>query len=149
MREMKKKRIKKIGYRSNTGYLRIKVKKYGDKHRKSILIHRFICFWECLSNLIPEDKVIDHLNEEKTNNRLSILQLITQRENVKRSIKDRDSSYDEFNHENRKCDKAANCRTDRTVFFNSMNSIHQHLLIPDLFIKSVILLIIVKKEAVK
>jgi len=62
---------------ANTGYLRVSVRKHGDSNKKTCFTHRFI--WECYNGLIQDDKVIDHINNIKDDNRLSNLQLISQR----------------------------------------------------------------------
>ena len=71
--------IKKVPFKGNkhrSGYMMCMVRKYGDKP-KSIVVHRFI--WECFNGEIPENKVIDHINGERTDNRLCNLQMMTQK----------------------------------------------------------------------
>ena len=65
------------------GYLQCCVRKYAQKSQKTYFIHRFV--WECFNGIIPEDKVIDHINNIKDDNRLCNLQLMTQQEIGKRS----------------------------------------------------------------
>ena len=66
------------------------VKKFGCRH-KVYLVHRFV--WECFNGIIPERKEIDHINNNKEDNRLCNLQLMTPQQNCKKSAKDRDFSF--------------------------------------------------------
>ena len=47
--------------------------------------HRFI--YECFHGVINNKRVADHINNNKTDNRLDNLQLLTQRENKKKDYK--------------------------------------------------------------
>ena len=73
--------VPNAGYKQHNGYLQCKVRKYGEKNQKGYRIHRFV--WECYNRLILDDKVIDHVNDNKDNNRLRNLQIMTQQENCK------------------------------------------------------------------
>lgn len=58
------------------------IKKYGDKHPKSMQAHRFI--WECFNELIQKETVIDHKNNVRFDNRHCNLQLLTKQDNCKK-----------------------------------------------------------------
>ena len=119
--------IKKVlmkGVKSNTGYMRCMIRKYGGK-QKSYQVHRFV--WECFNSIIPEGKVIDHINNDKEDNRLCNLQLVTHQENCKKSAKNRDYTFVAENHKNKKCVKAINIETNEVSYYNSMYAIKQHL----------------------
>ena len=119
--------IKKVpskGTENNSGYLYVDVRKYGGKHKK-MSSHRFV--WECFNGIIPEGKVIDHINNDKKDNRLCNLQLVTQQENCKKSAKDRDYTFVAKNHENKKCVKAVNKNTNEVSYYNSMYAIEKYL----------------------
>ena len=119
--------IKKVpnkGTKNNSGYMQCSVRKYGGK-QKMCFIHRFV--WECHNGLIPEGKVIDHINNDKEDNRLCNLQLVTQQQNCNKSAKNRDYTFAAKNHENRKCVKAINKNTNEVSYYNSMNAVQQHL----------------------
>ena len=112
------------GRKQKNGYMQCNVRKYGER-RKYCCIHRFV--WECFNSIIPEGKVIDHINDDKEDNRLSNLQLVTQQENCKKPAKNRDYTFVAENHKNKKCVKAINIETNEVLYFNSMYSIKQHL----------------------
>ena len=113
------------GNKSNNGYLRLNVRKHGQSGQKKYQVHRFI--YGCFNNIIPEGKVIDHINNDKEDNRLCNLQIMTPQENCKKSAKDRDYTFVAKNHQNKKCLKAINKNTNEVTYYNSMYAIQQHL----------------------
>ena len=121
------KKIPNIGNKNNRGYLICAVRKYAQPGHKVYLVHRFI--WECYNGLIPDEKVIDHINNKKDDNQLSNLQLLTQSENNRKSVKDRDFLYVPLNIKTRKCVKATNKNTNEVTYFNSTYSAQQYLAI--------------------
>ena len=119
--------IKKVPSKSkkhSSGYVYCTVRKYGGKQKRCIL-HRFV--WECFNGVMPEGKVIDHINNDKKDNRLCNLQLVTQQQNCKKSAKNRDYTFVGDNHKNRKCVKAINIATKEVSYFYSMYAVQQHL----------------------
>ena len=114
-----------IGSKNHCGYLSCCVKSKNYDKQKTIQCHRFV--WECWRGVISKGKVIDHIDDHKENNRLSNLQLMTQRENCLKSAKKRDYSFVSKNIENRKYVKAINKNTDKVSYFNSLYSVQQHL----------------------
>ena len=74
---------KSIGNLNNYGYYRITVRDNGKK--KNFMSHRFL--YECFHGVITDKRVVDHINNIKTDNRLDNLQLITQSENTKKDHK--------------------------------------------------------------
>ena len=119
--------IKKVpskGRKNNNGYMYCCVRKYGERV-KTCQAHRFV--WECFNGLIPEGKVIDHINNDKEDNRLCNLQLLTQQENCKKSAKNRDYTFITEIKKNKKCVKAINIETNEVLYFNSMYAVNQHL----------------------
>ena len=120
--------IKKVptkGVNQVTGYKKCIVRKHAQKGQKHYFVHRFV--WECHNGVIPEGKVIDHINNIKDDNRLCNLQLMTQQENCKKSAKDRDYSFAAKNHENKKCIKAINIKTEEITYYNSLHATQQHI----------------------
>ena len=109
--------VPNAGYKQHNRYLRGKVRKYGEKNQKGYYIHR----------LIPDDKVTDHVNDNKDDNRLRNLQIMTQQENCKKSAKKRDHSFAANNRQNRRYVKAINQTTQEVAYFNSMHAVQQHL----------------------
>ena len=68
---------KPVGHMTNRGYYQVTVNDNGKI--KSVRSHRFI--YACFHGQITDKRVVDHINNIKTDNRLDNLQLITQREN--------------------------------------------------------------------
>ena len=100
------KRVPHKGNKTHNGYLVCKVRKHAQPSYKAYQTHRFI--YECYNGIIPEGKVIDHINNDKEHNRLYNLQLVTHQQNCKKSAKDRDYSLTGKKFEYRKCVKAIN-----------------------------------------
>ena len=119
------KQVPHKGNRTNRGYLMVGVRKHSQSGFKHYYIHRFI--WECFNGVIPEGKVIDHINNNKEDNRLCNLQLLTHKENCKKSAKDRDYTFTTNNHKNRKCVKATNITTNEVTYYKSMYAVQQHI----------------------
>ena len=101
------------------------VRKHGQNGQKGYSVHRFV--YECFNGIIPDGKVIDHVNNIKDDNRLCNLQLMTHQENCEKSAKRRDYTFVAKNHQNKKCVKATNIDTNEVSYYNSMYAIHQHL----------------------
>ena len=118
------KKVPTYGTKQKNGYLFIGARKYGHKP-KSMQAHRFI--WECFNGVIPAGKVIDHINDDKQDNRLCNLQMMTQQENCKKSAKNRDYAFAANNNKNRKCVKATNMTTKEVSYFFSMYSVQKNL----------------------
>ena len=62
---------------NSTGYYLIELSKQSIK--KKHLVHRLV--WSAFNGQIPEDLQVNHINEVKTDNRLSNLNLMTAKEN--------------------------------------------------------------------
>ena len=113
------------GQKKNNGYMACTIRKYAQRGRKGYYVHRFV--WECFNGLIPDGKIIDHVDNIKDDNRLCNLQLMTQKENCKKSAKGRDYTFLAKNHQNKKCVKATDCETNEVTHYNSMYAVQQHL----------------------
>ena len=113
------------GNKTRRGYLNVCVRKHGQSGFKGYQVHRFV--WECFNGIMPEGKVIDHINNDKEDNRLCNLKLMTQQLNCKKAAKDRDYTFTAKNYGNRKCVKAAHKNTDEVTYFNSLYAVQQHL----------------------
>ena len=96
--------------------------------KKSIAIHRFV--WEYFNEPIPDTLQIDHINEDKLDNRLENLQLSTNKDNCRRKkinkldIKKAREIKKIYNHTNISMDKLAieyNC--SKTTIFNCVKGI--------------------------
>lgn len=62
----------------NRGYYRVNL--YKNSIQKNYRVHRLV--WEAFNGTIPENMHVNHINEIKTDNRLSNLNLMTARENI-------------------------------------------------------------------
>jgi len=113
------------GNKTNKGYFNCGVRKHGQSGFKHYLVHRFI--WECFNGIIPDGKVIDHINNNKEDNRLCNLQLMTQQKNRKKTAKYLDYSFVAQNRKNRKCVKATNKDTNEVTYFKSMHAVKQFI----------------------
>ena len=118
------KEVPHLGHKSSSVYLQCSVRKYSGKY-KVYYVHRFV--WECYNGNIPEGKVIDHINNNKEDNRLCNLQLLTQQQNCKKSAINRDYTFVAKNHVNKKCVRATNIITKEVSYFNRMYAVQQHL----------------------
>ena len=120
------KQVPSIGQKTQKWLYVMYGKKTWTKWTKKVYsVHRFV--YECFSGIIPDGKVIDHVNNIKDDNRLCNLQLMTHQENCEKSAKRRDYTFVAKNHQNKKCVKATNCDTNEVSYYNSMYAIQQHL----------------------
>ena len=76
------KRVPHKGNKTPRGYLNFCMRKHGQPGLKGYQVHRFV--WECFNGIIPEGKVIDHINNDKEDNRLCNLQLVTKQKKIVR-----------------------------------------------------------------
>ena len=72
---------------------------YFNSKQKNYKAHRFI--WECFNGIISDDIVMDHINNNKTDNKLENLQSITQSQNIKKSVV-RDKKFNQNIRKNNK-----------------------------------------------
>lgn len=118
-------RIPNSGRVHKSGYLMFNVRKHRQSGNKTYYVHRFI--YECYNGVIPDGKVIDHINDNKVDNRLCNLQLLTQQQNCKKSVKNRDYTNVVNDFKNRRCVKATNKNNNEISYYNSLYSVNQHL----------------------
>ena len=76
-----------LGNLDHSGYLHCSVRAKNTKVRKTVQVHRFV--YECYHGIIPDSLVIDHINDERIDNRLCNLQLLTTKENCIKAGKNR------------------------------------------------------------
>jgi len=107
------------GNLNSTGYMCFSMPKI------NYYVHRFI--WECVNGVIEDNKVIDHINNNKTDNKISNLQLVTQQENCFKSAKNRDYNFLKDNHKNKKKIKATNLITGEESIYKSFYSCSKSL----------------------
>ena len=95
------------------------------KTKNNYYVHRFI--WECYNGLVPVGFEIDHINDNRSDNRLCNLQLVTPSENKKKAAKNTDYSFTNYNYINKKSEKAINLMTDEVHYFPSIYSVQVEL----------------------
>ena len=76
----REKKILKLDLSSN-GYFYFGL--YENNNRKSYSVSRFV--FECFKGEIPLDKEVDHIDNDKNNNQIGNLQLLSPKENMKKS----------------------------------------------------------------
>ena len=108
----------------NSGYRQLNVCKPGQNF-KTVLTHRFI--YECYYGVIPQGMVIDHINNDKKDNRLCNLQLITKQQKCKKAAKNRNCLSMADNFKNAIKIKAMNLETDEMIYFDSMSAAGKYL----------------------
>ena len=69
-----------------SGYMTARIPKpFGEKGYVTVLVHRIV--WECFNGVIPPTKQMDHINNNRADNRLSNLQLLTPKENSRKAAR--------------------------------------------------------------
>lgn len=66
------------------GYLQVKTSVEGTVYRK----YAHVLVWEAFNGIIPEGLEVDHIDCDKQSNKLSNLQLLTRRDNMRKCHKD-------------------------------------------------------------
>ena len=121
-----------FGNKNKFGYMQIMVRRYGESKQKNFCVHKFV--YECWRGLVPDGKEIDHIDDNKENNKLANLHLLTRSENIKKSMKNRTTFN---NYKNRKTIKSTNMKTKEVLYFYSLYSASQHLNICSISIQRV------------
>ena len=104
------------------GYRQVMVRGSGDRKQTCVRVRRFI--YECYYGIIPEGMVIDHINDDKQDNRLCNLQLVTPQQNSKKAARNRGYFN---NYENIKRVKAINLETNEITHYDSLSAAAKHL----------------------
>ena len=65
-------------FKDTHGYMKISIQR--DQHKKHWYVHRLV--WEAFRGLIPSEMDVNHIDGDKTNNRLNNLELLTRSENM-------------------------------------------------------------------
>jgi hypothetical protein len=90
-------------------------------------LHRLIYHEANPFDLIEEWEQIDHIDNNKQNNKISNLQKLTRSENLKKAAKNRDYSFVKNNHKNKHYVKATNISTKEVDIYGSLNQVKKHL----------------------
>ena len=107
-----KKRILKL-YTKRNGYLEFNF--YENNKKRHYSVHRFV--FECFKGAIPKGMETDHVDGDKKNNSISNLQLLTKKENIRKS----------------KCKKVIsfNLETKEKIIFDSLKQTAEYHQISD------------------
>ena len=117
------KQRKLANHYTNAGYQSVTVgSSYGDFTCKTA--HRFI--WECINGNIEEGLHVDHINNDKKDNRIENLQLLTRRANNKKSAVNRNYNFVRNNHINKKLVKATD-ENGNVSYYDSLYAVNKEL----------------------
>ena len=117
------KRVPYKGNENDMGYLMQTVYQIGRSKKKTVRIHRLV--WETFNGEIPIGKEIDHIDNDKKNNKLDNLQLLNHSSNCKKAVK---SKHDlKARLKNRRCLKSINKSTKKVKYYFSLISAAKHL----------------------
>ena len=111
-----------FGNKNNAGYMKFRVRKFGESGFKDYMAHKFV--YECYHGVIPNGMQVDHKNDVRMDNRLCNLQLLSPSQNTKKSIKNRTTFKTRLN---RKSVKGTNKETNEVSYYYSMYAVQQHL----------------------
>ena len=75
------KQIPQIGTENDNGYFMLSVRKFDELKQKTVLVHKLV--WETYNGEILAGKEIDHIDDDKKNNKLDNLQLLNHSANCK------------------------------------------------------------------
>ena len=107
---------------TNQGYYQFIV---NDKKKlikpKNYLIHRFE--WECVRGDIPEGFVIDHIDSNKTNNKIENLQLLTVSENIRKGNSKPILSFNIKNNKQKKYESITSASLELDISFSIISNI--------------------------
>ena len=107
---------------TNQGYYQFIV---NDKKKlikpKNYLIHRFE--WECVRGDIPEGFVIDHIDSNKTNNKIENLQLLTVSENIRKVNSKPILSFNIKNNKQKKYESITSASLELDISFSIISNI--------------------------
>ena len=109
-----KRKVIKIGAKYRSGYVLCTIRAEGE-NKRIYYVH------------IPVVLEIDHINDNRFDNRLCNLQLVTPSENKKKAAKNTDYSFTKYNYINKKSIKAIILMTDEVHYFPSMYSVQVDL----------------------
>ena len=117
------KQVPNKGIENKMGYMMQTVWKFDESKKKNVLVHRIV--WETYNGEIPAGKEIDHIDNDKKNNKFDNLQLLNHSANCKKAVKSCIDLKSRF--ENRKCLKSINLTTREVKYYFSLTSAAKHL----------------------
>ena len=117
------KQVPNKGIENNIGYMMQTVWKFDELKQKNVTVHKLV--WETYNGEIPDGKEIDHIDNDKKNNKLDNLQLLNHSANCKKAVK---SCIDlKSRLTNWKCLKSINLTTKEVKYYFSLTSAAKHL----------------------
>ena len=88
---------------------------------KNYYIHRFE--WECVRGVIPEGFVIDHIDSNRTNNKIKNLQLLTLAENVRKGNSKPITSFNIKNNKQKNYESITSASLELDISFSIISNI--------------------------
>ena len=88
---------------------------------KKHYIHRFE--WECVRGVIPEGFVIDHIDSDKTNNKIENLHLLTFSENIRKANNKPILSFNIKNNTHKKYESITSASIELDISFSIISNI--------------------------
>ena len=116
-------RVPTKGFENNNGYMMQRVWKFDELKQKTVYIHQLV--WQTYIGEIQIGKEIDHIDNDRKNNKLDNLQLLNHSENCKKAVKSKHDFKSKF--KNRKCLKSINLTTKKVKYYFSLTSASKHL----------------------
>lgn len=106
-----------LGSKTNTGYNHLTLTTIdGNKCYKM----RHVFVYECFNGIVPDGHEIDHIDNNKNNNKLSNLQCLTSHEHHKKTAKDYPNAAQKTKEKLSKPIVAISILTNEQTFFNSL-----------------------------
>ena len=103
------------------GYYQFTISEKNLIKPKNYYIHRFE--WECVKGVIPEGFVIDHIDSNKTNNKIKNLQLLTLAENFRKGNSKPITSFNIKNNKQKKYESITSASLEFDISFSIISNI--------------------------
>ena len=94
---------------------------YENNKKRQYFVHRFV--YECFNGEIPKGKETDHIDGDKKNNLISNLQLLTKKENIRKSKCKKVKSFDIETKEEKIFDSLSQAAEFHQIYFSTVSAI--------------------------